>query len=273
MSVAPLSQNGKTVGYVYNFQDLTQLKQLEREIQLKDRMAALGRMAAAIAHEIRNPLASIAGSVKLFSGMVNLNADQERLIGIVVKESERLNSTITDFLLYAREKLYQFEVVNLAELLEETLTLLQNHPAFDDRFRIEKHFPPEPLLASVDANRIRQVFWNIGDNALKAMPNGGTFSVTVQAGGGRVEILFRDPGVGLTPQQAEKVFEPFQSEFERGTGLGLAIVYQIIQAHHGTIRAESAEQGCVFRMELPQVLPSSRPNVPAAPTRSELVSP
>ena len=273
VSVAPLSQNGKTVGYVYNFQDLTQLKQLEREIQLKDRMAALGRMAAAIAHEIRNPLASIAGSVKLFSGMVNLNADQERLIGIVVKESERLNSTITDFLLYARKKLYQFEVVNLAELLEETLTLLQNHPAFDDRFRIEKHFPPEPLLASVDANRIRQVFWNIGDNALKAMPNGGTFSVTVQAGGGRVEILFRDTGVGLTPQQAEKIFEPFQSEFERGTGLGLAIVYQIIQAHHGTIRAESAEQGCVFRMELPQVRPSSRPNVPAAPTRSELVSP
>ena len=131
-------------------------------------------MAAAIAHEIRNPLASIAGSVKLFSGMASLNPDEQRLIGIVLKESERLNSTITDFLLYARDKIYKFEIANVTELLEETLTLLQNHPAFDSRYRIEKQFPAEPVLASVDPDRIRQVFWNLGDNALKAMPNGGT---------------------------------------------------------------------------------------------------
>ena len=264
LGVAPLSRNGETVGYVYNFQDLTQLKQLEREVRLQDRMVALGRMAAAIAHEIRNPLASISGSVKLFSGMANLNPDQQRLLHIVLKESERLNGIITDFLLYSREKTYRFEVVNVMEVLGETLALLENHPRFDQRHRIERQFPAEPVLARFDTDRMRQVFWNLGDNALKAMPQGGTLSVQVAPRGGWLEILFRDTGIGLTPQQAEKIFEPFQSDFEGGTGLGLAIVYQIIQAHEGSIRAEPAGQGCVFRIELPQAILAPEREVPRA---------
>ncbi|MBI4463075.1 MAG: PAS domain S-box protein [Acidobacteria bacterium] len=262
LSVAPLSRNGEIVGYVYNFQDLTQLKQLEREIQLKDRMAALGRMAAAIAHEIRNPLASIAGSVKLFSGMVNLTQDQQRLLSIVLKESERLNGIITDFLLYSREKTYKFEVANVGEILEETLTLLRNHPQFGEHHRIEKSLPQKPLLASVDVDRLRQVFWNLGDNALRAMPTGGTLFVQMTARNGQLEIVFRDTGVGISPEQAEKVFEPFQSDFEGGTGLGLAIVYQIVQAHKGSIRAEVSDQGCRFHMELPLTVPVSGKTVP-----------
>ncbi|MBI3896324.1 MAG: PAS domain S-box protein [Acidobacteria bacterium] len=264
LSVAPLSRNGETVGYVYNFQDLTQLKQLEREVQLTDRMAAIGRMAAAIAHEIRNPLASIAGSVKLFSGMASLNPDQQRLIHIVLKESERLNGIITDFLLYSREKTYRFEVVNIIEVLGETLALLENHPRFDRHHRIERQFPVEPVLARLDTDRMRQVFWNLGDNALKAMPQGGTLSVQVLSRGGRLEILFRDTGVGLTSHQAEKIFEPFQSDFEGGTGLGLAIVYQIVQAHNGSIRAEPVAQGCAFRIELPQAILVPERLVPTA---------
>ncbi|MBI4443672.1 MAG: PAS domain S-box protein [Acidobacteria bacterium] len=262
LGVAPLSRSGEIAGYVYNFQDVTQLKQLEREIQLQDRMAALGRMAAAIAHEIRNPLASIAGSVKLFSGMVNLTNDQQRLLSIVLKESERLNGIITDFLLYSREKTYKFEVANVGDILEETLTLLENHPQFGEIHRIDKTLPPEPLLASVDVDRLRQVFWNLGGNALKAMPAGGTLFVQMAASGGQLEIVFRDTGVGITPEQAGKMFEPFQSDFEGGTGLGLAIVYQIVQAHKGSIRAEAADQGCRFRMELPQAVPVAGKTVP-----------
>lgn len=257
LSVSSLSRNGQTVGYVYNFQDVTQVKQLEREIQLKDRMAAIGRMAAAIAHEIRNPLASIAGSVKLISGMMDLIPEKERLIHIVLKESERLNTIITDFLLYSREMKFQFEVVNLAEILEETLTLLKNHPKFDGRFRIEKDIPAEPVLAVLDADRMRQVFWNLGDNALKAMPQGGVLSVQVLPQGERLQILIGDTGGGIAAQQGENVFEPFQSGFEGGTGLGLAIVYEIIQAHKGTIRAESTPQGCTFRIELPNIVGAS----------------
>jgi len=262
LSVSPLSRNGKTVGYVYNFQDLTQMKQMEREIQFKDRMAAIGRMAAAIAHEIRNPLASIAGSVKLFAGMVELNLEEQRLIHIVLKESERLNNIITDFLFYAREKHFEFEIVNLSEILEETLTLLKNHPKFDGRYQIEKSIPPEPVLASLDADRMRQVFWNLGDNALKAMPQGGTLSVQVLPQGERLEILIRDTGSGIAPRQLEKIFEPFQSEFVGGTGLGLAIVYQIIQAHKGTIRAESTPRGSLFRIELPQIAAAPGREIP-----------
>jgi two-component system sensor histidine kinase PilS (NtrC family) len=262
-SVAPLSRNGETNGYVYNFQDVTQLKRLEQEVQLKDRMAALGRMAAAIAHEIRNPLASIAGSVKLFSGMTTMSQDQQRLIGIVLKESERLNRIITDFLLYAREKTFQFSPVNVVEILEETLTLLENHPKIDSRYRIEKRLPAEAVWASVDTDRMRQVFWNLGDNSLKAMPSGGVLTVELAVVDDQIEILFRDTGVGLTRQQAEKIFEPFQSDFEGGTGLGLAIAYQIIQAHRGTIRAESAGKGCVFRIELPLMAHAPAAPVPA----------
>ena len=263
-SVAPLSRSGETVGYVYNFQDVTVLKRLEREVQFKDRMSAIGRMAAAIAHEIRNPLASIAGSVKLFSDTASMNGDQQRLIGIVLKESERLNRIITDFLLYAREKTFQFTTVNVTEILEETLTLLQNHPRLDPRYRIERRFPREPVWASVDTDRIRQVFWNLGENALKAMPAGGVLTVELAAKDEQLGIRFRDTGVGLTPQQAEKIFEPFQSDFEGGTGLGLAIAYQIVQAHRGTIRAESTGEGCVFHIEMPLLVQAPHPPVPAA---------
>ena len=252
-SIAPLTRSGAVDGFVYNFQDVTQLKQLQNEIQLKDRMAAIGRMAAAIAHEIRNPLASIAGSVKLFSKMATLSLDEQKLIAIVQKESERLNGIITDFLLYSREKTYEFASANVAELLEETLTLLQNHPQIDARYHIERALPGRPPAALLDADRMRQVFWNLGDNAIKAMPDGGVLKVELRVEGDHLEIRFHDTGIGIKPGQAEKIFEPFQSEFAGGTGLGLAIAYQIMQAHGGTIRAESHGQGSTFYIELPLI--------------------
>ena len=250
-NVSPLSRNGQSVGYVYNFQDLTQMKKLEGELQFKDRMAAIGRMAAGIAHEIRNPLASIAGSVKLFSGVIGPDQEEHKLIQIVLKESERLNSIITNFLLYSREMTFQFAPNNLNEILEETITLLKNQPRFDERYHVELDLPPRPVIATLDADRMRQVFWNLGDNALKAMPTGGTLRVRLQVEADRLRIEFVDTGGGIAPRHLEKIFEPFQSEFEGGTGLGLAIVYQIVQAHKGTIRAEAVGTGCAFYIELP----------------------
>ena len=242
------------VGYVHNFQDLTEEKRREAEYRTKDRMATLGRMAAGIAHEIRNPLASIAGSVKLLQSISSLDEDQSKLIEIVSSESERLNKLVSDFLLYCRDQRYELREVDLANLIEEALVLLSHHPLFGAKLRIQKRLPLTPLLIWADADKLRQVFWNISDNALKAMPNGGELTVQVEESGEKtVRVTLSDTGVGFTEQQLEKVFEPFQSGFTGGTGLGLAIVYQIVQGLQGTIKVHSkAGKGARFVLELPK---------------------
>jgi two-component system sensor histidine kinase PilS (NtrC family) len=240
------------VGHVYNFQDLTDEKRREVEYRAKDRMATLGRMAAGIAHEIRNPLASIAGSVKLLRSISELDEDQVKLIAIVSRESERLNKLVSDFLLYSRDQRFEFQQVNIINLLEETLLLLEHHPVFGPRYRIERKFVRRELPMYADADKIRQVFWNICDNSLKAMPDGGTLTAQVEQRGGRIRIVLADTGVGFSSVQIEKLFEPFQSGFSEGTGLGLALVYQIIQGHHGSIEvASKTGTGARIMIELP----------------------
>src|SRR5229473_2522949 len=181
------------VGHVYTLDDLTQLRRLEREVRMQDRLAAVGRLSAAIAHEVRNPLTSIAGSASLLSEMPDLNEEHRHLLQIVTRESERLNDIITDFLAYSRTKQYRFAEVDLIPLLEDTLTL------------------------------------------------------SIEEAGSDWQFSFADTGPGMSPQMVEKVFEPFQSQFEGGTGLGLAIVYQIVQAHEGKVWVRSKPgQGCTF---------------------------
>ena len=172
-----------TVGLVYNFQDLTDEKRLEAEYRAKDRMATLGRLSAGIAHEIRNPLASIAGSVRLLRSMAKLDEDEIKLIDIVSSESERLNKLVTDFLAYTPDQRMEFSEVDLTKLLEETLLLVEHHPLFKEGHRIEKKVPRQPVMAWVDADRVRQIFWNICDNALKAMRDGGTLTAEIQSSG------------------------------------------------------------------------------------------
>jgi two-component system sensor histidine kinase PilS (NtrC family) len=251
-----LPETGR-VGYVYNFQDLTEEKRLEAEYRAIDRMATLGRLSAAIAHEIRNPLASIAGSVKVLQSIAYLDEDQAKLIDIVSGESERLNKLVSDFLIYSREQKFEFRDVDVVKLLEETLLLLQHHPLFGPGYRVERKLPRRPVVACADPDKLRQVFWNICDNSLKAMPEGGTLTAEVEDGATPyVRVALADSGVGLDEAQIDRLFEPFQAGFANGTGLGLAIVFQIVRGHHGRIHVKSAPgKGTRFLIELPRRQP------------------
>ena len=242
-----------TQGYVYVLDDLTEIRRLEREVRIQDRLAAVGRLAAAIAHEIRNPLTSIAGSVSMLSAVPEMNDDHRRLLDIVTRESQRLNSIITDFLAYSRTKQYNLEKVDVIHLIEDTLTLMDHRMTAEKTgIKIERNFTVQEAWTLADGDKLKQVFWNLCENAVRAMKqNGGTLSVALEAVTEEWQICFHDTGSGMTPQQTEKIFEPFQSKFEGGTGLGLAIVYQIMQAHDGKVWARSKPgQGTSFVLRL-----------------------
>ncbi|MGA9446929.1 MAG: ATP-binding protein [Candidatus Sulfotelmatobacter sp.] len=254
-----------TLGYVYAFDDLTEIRRLEREVRMQDRLAAVGRLAAAIAHEIRNPLTSIAGSVSMLSGIPEMSAEHRQLLDIVTRESQRLNGIITDFLAYSRGKQYRFEKADLVPLLEDTLTLMRHRMAAENTgIVIESRFSVREAWSLADGDKIKQVFWNFAENAVRAMRNGGTLQVSIERLGEDWQVSFADTGTGMTPQQTEKIFEPFQSNFEGGTGLGLAVVYQIVQAHEGKVWARSKPgQGTTFvlrlrRFDAESPAPSSR---------------
>ncbi|MGA8151023.1 MAG: ATP-binding protein [Terriglobales bacterium] len=253
----------RTVGYVYTFDDLTKIRRLEREVRMQDRLAAVGRLAAAIAHEIRNPLTSIAGSVSLLSGIPNLTGEQRQLLQIVTRESERLNGIITEFLDYSRSRQYQFKKVDLLPLLEDTLTLLEHRLAAEHAgIRVERRYSCKQAWTQADGDKIKQVFWNFCENAVRAMRDGGTLTVSVEPMEDDWQINFADTGPGMSPQLIEKVFEPFQSQFEGGTGLGLAIVYQIVQAHEGKVWARSGlGRGAVFVLRLRRVIAGQAENL------------
>ena len=240
------------LGCVYSFDDLTEIRRLERDLRMQDRLAAVGRLAAAIAHEIRNPLTSIAGSVSMLSGIPELNEEHRRLLCIVTRESQRLNSIITDFLAYSRTKRYRFDKVDLVQLVEDTLTLMNHRMIAENTgVRIERRFAVRDAMVIADGDKIKQVFWNFCENAVRAMGGGGILTVTIESHGDEWQVGFTDTGSGMTAQQVEKIFEPFQSNFEGGTGLGLAIVYQIVQAHEGKVWARSKPgQGTTFILRL-----------------------
>lgn len=252
---------GQHQGYILIFQDLTEKRQLQNELRVKDRMAAVGELAAGIAHEVGNPLTAISGSAQMLSSAMSADASGAQLLRIILKESQRLDRTIKGFLRFARPRdsaLVRFDVV---EVLREHLALLRNSPEITPQHRLELETEEDPVMILADADQVSQILWNLSRNATRAMPDGGTLKFSgFKSGEGTFVLEVADTGRGMTAEQQARLFEPFQSYFDRGMGVGMSIVYRIVQEHGGRLRVESAEgRGTTITVELPLT-----PSLPAA---------
>jgi len=259
-AVTPLNTlEGVASGYTLIFQDLTDMKRMEAELRLKDRMAAVGELSAGIAHEIRNPLAAIAGSVQVLKKSEALSPQEQRLMSIVLRESERLNKSIADFLRFVKPQEKRPAEFDIAASLSETLDLLANSPELSAEHRIERQIAPPSYTIVGDGDQIRQVFWNIARNAVQAMPRGGRLRVATEVGDGSYNIVFADSGRGMSDSDQRRLFQPFRTNFPTGTGLGMAISYRIVQEHGGRIDVRSREgSGTMITVSLPATFSSPR---------------
>ena len=250
-SVSPLiDQKHELLGFILSFQDLTEIIRLEEEVRLKDRMAAIGRMAAGIAHEIRNPLAAMQGSVEILRSHSTLPKVDERLLNILIRESDRLNTFVEDFLSFARPRKYAKHSIDLVPILKDSVTLLQNSPEIRDKHTVNLNIEEQRIHIQGSTDQLNQVFWNVAQNAIRAMPNGGNLKIEARKnleGWGLIE--FEDTGVGMNAEEQEKLFQPFNSEFKEGLGLGLSIIFQIMEDHRGKVSFKS-EKGKGTRVSL-----------------------
>jgi two-component system, NtrC family, sensor histidine kinase PilS len=257
LSVAALPLPDGSRGYLYTFQDVTDVKRFEQNARLQQRLAAVGEMAAGIAHEIRNPLASMSGSMQMLKEELPLSADQAQLMDIVLKESERLNQTIKSFLAYARPQRFSLQKLDLRPIAQETALLLRNSTEVEDQHDIQVKQADDAVLVEADESQIRQIIWNLATNGLRAMPNGGTLCLSavheVTAAGRVAVLLVEDEGVGIPPEDVDSIFQPFRGSFGKGTGLGLAIVHRIVTDYGGQIDVRPRPAGgTVFRVSFPE---------------------
>lgn len=247
------AEDGEPTGFIITFQDLTQIRSMEESIRRKDRLAAVGRVGAGLAHEIRNPLGAMRGAIQVLESSTPPNSIQADLMSIILRESDRLNSIITNFLNYARPKTGNFTDVDVCEAIRDTMTLLRHGPDFSNVMVMDLSLPDEAVYVSADSTQLKQIFWNLARNSLQAMPEGGKLKVSLDdVRNGRVRISFEDTGTGMSPDQVEQLFEPFSNSRSGGTGLGLSIVYQIVRDHNGSINVRSSEgEGTTITIELP----------------------
>jgi two-component system sensor histidine kinase PilS (NtrC family) len=260
VTVTPLRDGeGRTTGRILIFQNLTELKKLEGEVRLKEKLAAVGELAAAIAHEIRNPLASISGSVQVLSATAPPGSSERRLMEIVVSESHRLSSILEDFLKYVRPREQAVEAIDAAAALRDVVTLLVHSDELSGGHAVELRQEPESVTLRADPGQLRQVFWNLLRNAVAAMPDGGRLALEARLEGEEWRVTFADEGRGMAPEEQERLFTPFAHAVPGGTGLGLAIVYRIVEEHGGRIEVRSAPgEGTAITLRLPLAGPGSR---------------
>ncbi len=262
-----LSPDNQQLGYILSFQDLTEIRKREEELQVKEKMAAIGQVAAGLAHEIRNPLGALSGSIQVLESELQLSSQQSRLLGIILRECNRLNKTVADFLTYAGPSPLRLQNTDVRSLIRDTVALFSNSPDFSEAYRIEVRCD-DKLECVADADQLRQAVWNILQNAVRAMPKGGKIEIRGTSDQHAVRLRVSDQGVGMSAEERKKIFQPFHTSFPGGVGLGMAIVYQIVQQHQGQIAIESrVNRGTTIEIALPRLADrvlSHQRSVPAA---------
>ncbi len=258
-SVSPLKDSqDNEIGTIFIFQDLTKIREMEEDLKRADRLAAIGTMAAGLAHEIRNPLASISGSIEILKEEMDGSGQSHKLMDIVLREIGRLDSLIADFLLFARPSSPQKSLVHLNKIINELIQVISNSPECRPGVNFFTKLEEEIYLLG-DEQQLKQAFWNLLINATQAMPKGGEINITLrrlfpseEKEPAQVEIIISDTGIGIAESDLDKIFNPFFTTKEQGTGLGLSIVHRIIEAHGGKITVQSQlNKGTIFRLTLP----------------------
>ncbi|MDY6856902.1 MAG: ATP-binding protein [Thermodesulfobacteriota bacterium] len=253
---------GEDIGKIIIFQNLTMFKEMEDHIKRVDRLAAVGRLSAGIAHEMRNPLASASGSIEVLNQELQLNGQHKRLMNIAINEIDRLNSLITDFMLFAQPGLGKKEDVVITKVIGDTLNEITNCPEWNKnnievRWDLSSH-----NTVKADPKQLRHVFWNIFTNAVQAMPEGGELQIkvrdlvspnnTFEKMTESLEINITDTGCGIPEENLDSIFDPFFTTKDKGTGMGLAIAYRIIESYYGKIVVKSElQRGTSFCILLP----------------------
>jgi len=240
-------------GTLILFQDLTEVKKLESSARFNEQLAAVGELAAGIAHEIRNPLASISGSVQVLSNELTVGSTERRLMEIIVSESNRLSGILEEFLRFVRPQERRVALFDVATTVTEVMDIFRLSDEVSDAHAIEVDVMPVSSSLSGDRDQIRQIVYNVAKNAVRAMAAGGTLTVTGREDDGAYTIQFADTGRGMSPDELSRLFTPFSTAFDDGTGLGMAIVRRIVEDHGGTIGIESRPgEGTAVTIHLPR---------------------
>ncbi len=242
------NSDGEVIGYIGTFQDLTDIIKMEEEIKRREKLAAIGELSASIAHELRNPIASMKGSFELLREGVLPEDTRNRLMDIAVSEMDRLNGIVTDFLLYCNPRPPEMREFSLSTAAEEVADMLAN---MTEQVRIVKDIE-EDVFITADEQKIRQLLWNLALNAVESMPDEGEVVISLHAGGGTAVLKVSDSGAGIDEGDMDKIFYPFFSTKRKGTGLGLSIAYRIVEEHDGNIEVHSEKgRGTEFTVALP----------------------
>jgi two-component system sensor histidine kinase PilS (NtrC family) len=256
VSVHPVEgHDGVRTGAVAVFQDLSSVVRLREKMRANDRLAAMGELSASIAHEIRNPLASIRGSVELLEGELELDGENARLFDLIRRESARLNRLVEDFLEYARLRPLQPRNVPLNQIIEDLARMVRSRDDLDEQARLEIALPEQEIIVHVDEELMLQVFLNLALNAFDAMGRSGTLTISVALATGtstEAVVRFLDDGPGIADDDFGQIFEPFFTTKAHGTGLGLPLASRVVLNHDGQLAVRNVDgAGAEFAVHLP----------------------